>query len=147
MASRKPVVITEARSNPLGIAGFILAIVGLVAWCFPPAAVAAALGGLLALGGLFSRPRGLAIAAIIIALFGVAGGVISGFVIGAAVATGAQAVNEAAIATTEAELARLERELEQRDADDPSRPMLEANRDKLAEQLEAMRRSGEPSGN
>lgn len=57
------------RGNSLGVAGFVLTIIGLIGCCIPPVLLLGVIGGILCFFGLFRSPRGLAIAGFILALF------------------------------------------------------------------------------
>lgn len=65
-AWQHPFDVPQPRENFLGIAGFVVAIVGLVFTC----GLLSPLGLLLSLAGLFSRPRGYAVAGVITGMFG-----------------------------------------------------------------------------
>lgn len=56
------------RGNALGVAGFVLVMIGLVGCCIPPVLAVGTLGGILCFFGLFRAPRALAIAGFILAL-------------------------------------------------------------------------------
>ncbi|MGG6229730.1 hypothetical protein [Tenacibaculum sp. SDUM215027] len=59
-----------AKINGVGIAGFILAVIGLFFGWFPVLGwLIWALGFILSLVGIFKKPRGLAIAGLVISLF------------------------------------------------------------------------------
>ena len=105
---RHPVVQPSA-TNGLGIAGFIVSLVGLVATC----GVLCPLGLLLSLFGLLKRPRGLAIAGTIIGLIGTAFiALFVGYVATAAVRETHAAEREAKTAVTVAALAEAEQIIE-----------------------------------
>lgn len=64
---------SKTSTNVVGVIGFVLALLGLLfGWCFWPVAALSALGVILSFIGMFSEPRGLAIAGFIIGLLGCA---------------------------------------------------------------------------
>lgn len=69
----QPIIINQkSESNGIGTAGFILSIIGLVAGCIPVIGWLVWLLGLVfSFIGIFKRPRGLAIAGLIISLIGI----------------------------------------------------------------------------
>lgn len=68
MENNSPNTPVVAEKNGLGVAGFVLSLVGLVL-CWVPFAnfILSGIGFILSLVGVFRRPKGLAIAGIIIA--------------------------------------------------------------------------------
>lgn len=56
------------RGNALGVAGFVVVMIGLVGCCVPPVLAVGTLGGILCFFALFRAPRALAIAGFILAL-------------------------------------------------------------------------------
>ncbi len=69
----QPIIIQHKNeSNGIGTAGFILSIIALVAGCLPVVGWLVWLLGLIfSFIGIFKRPRGLAIAGLIISLIGI----------------------------------------------------------------------------
>ena len=102
-------VVQPAPTNGLGIAGFIVSLVGLVATC----GVLCPLGLSLSLFGLLKRPRGFAIAGTIIGLIGTASiALFFGFLATAAVRGARTAETAACMAQTKAVLAEAEEIIE-----------------------------------
>jgi hypothetical protein len=66
------VVIKEKQGNGVGTAGFVLALIGLI-FCWVPVVdlILWVLGAILSIAGCFKRPRGLAIAGVIISFIGI----------------------------------------------------------------------------
>ncbi len=60
----------QQRINVIGVIGFVLSLVGLLGFCFLPAAAFSFLAVILCFIGMFIEPRGLAIAGFIIGLIG-----------------------------------------------------------------------------
>lgn len=72
-SSRQTIIVnqTEKKSNGVGIAGFVLALISLfLGWVPVLGWIIWILGLILSFAGIFIRPRGLAIAGLIISLVG-----------------------------------------------------------------------------
>ncbi len=69
--NQQVIYVERKRSNGFGVAGFVLAVLGLV-FCWVPVMdwILWALGFIFSLIGLFKAPRGLAIAGLIISFIG-----------------------------------------------------------------------------
>ena len=84
----------EKKSNGVGVTGFILAILGLfLGWIPVLGWIIWILGLLFSAIGIFKKPRGLAIAGLVISLIGV---ILILVVFGAAAAVGTEALNDPA---------------------------------------------------
>ncbi|MDR2125416.1 MAG: hypothetical protein LBP63_01125 [Prevotellaceae bacterium] len=66
------IIVQENKSNGVGTAGFILALIGLI-FCWIPVInwILWILGAILSIVGCFKEPRGLAIAGVVISFIGV----------------------------------------------------------------------------
>ncbi|MDR1340057.1 MAG: hypothetical protein LBK58_08415 [Prevotellaceae bacterium] len=66
------IIVRENSSNGVGIAGFILALIGLI-FCWVPVIdwILWILGAILSIVGCFREPRGLAIAGVVISFIGI----------------------------------------------------------------------------
>jgi hypothetical protein len=67
-----PVFIVQNKSNGVGTAGFVLALIGLL-FCWVPVVdwILWILGAILSIVGCFKEPRGLAIAGVVISFIGI----------------------------------------------------------------------------
>lgn len=70
---QRPYMVVEKKTNGMGTAGFVLSLVAIFFGCFAPLAscILWLLGLIFSFIGVFRRPRGLAIAGLVISLIGI----------------------------------------------------------------------------
>jgi len=103
-------------TNTLGVAGFVLALVGLVGFCVPFAALLAPVGLVLSIIGLRQEPRGLAIAGVVLGAIGslwmLVAIVLLGLFTGAAIFVGPPSMDEIRASRAESEVEALHRQVD-----------------------------------
>lgn len=75
----------NGEGNTLGLIGFVLSLIGLLGCCVQPAALFSIAGLVLSIVALSKRPRGLAIAGVVLGVLGASSALVVFLLIGAAV--------------------------------------------------------------